>query len=382
MIDRVVGFPFHRGILACGRRRPWPSLRRSFRTTRSPSSWSSARRSATPENLRRDRANRRCFRDRRDPRRPGMPRPALTPGAPRLDGRRTAAAGDRLAASIETGRPTGPGIRFRADRRRRRHRRRALRRRPQAPTARAGARRRARRHRPRVAGVLPDGHDPDASGRELAERRRGGRNTWCITFGRPPRNRTDGNPRSRNLASGQPPERRIRRRISIGCMQTWLPNPQIPAFPAHFLYLQDASTLQFLECTYPSLAAISRRKSLIPFEIGLSCFSRNTTAQAGPQGCAEDGSRRPHPVSRRPLDRLAQPLPGGFHDRLGVGRVRVHGVEDLFLGGLELLGHHQLGDQLGGLRADQVGAQELAVLGVEDELDEALGLVRRPGPGR
>lgn len=26
MIDQVVGFPFHRGILACGDRRPWPSL--------------------------------------------------------------------------------------------------------------------------------------------------------------------------------------------------------------------------------------------------------------------------------------------------------------------------------------------------------------------
>jgi tRNA G18 (ribose-2'-O)-methylase SpoU len=26
MIDQIVGFPFHRGILACGERRPWPSL--------------------------------------------------------------------------------------------------------------------------------------------------------------------------------------------------------------------------------------------------------------------------------------------------------------------------------------------------------------------
>ena len=93
------------------------------------------------------------------------------------------------------------------------------------------------------------------------------------------------------------------------------------------------------------------------------------------------GARRAPNEVPDPLDmhRLAQPLAGGFHDGLGIGRVRVHGVEDLFLGGLELLGHHQLGDQLGRLRADQVGAQELAVLGVEDELDEALGLVRRQG---
>jgi tRNA G18 (ribose-2'-O)-methylase SpoU len=26
MVDQVVGFPFHRGILACGQRRPWPAL--------------------------------------------------------------------------------------------------------------------------------------------------------------------------------------------------------------------------------------------------------------------------------------------------------------------------------------------------------------------
>ena len=177
MIDRVVGFPFHRGILACGQRRPWPSLEEMVSDDDAALLPGPLPEDQQPGEPRRDRANRRCFRDRRDPRRPGMPRPALTPGAPRLDGRRTAAAGDRLAATHRDGAPTGPSIRFRTDRRRRRHRRRALRRRPQAPTARAGARRRARRDRPRVAGVLPDGHDPDASGRELAERRRGGRNT-------------------------------------------------------------------------------------------------------------------------------------------------------------------------------------------------------------
>ena len=95
---------------------------------------------------------------------------------------------------------------------------------------------------------------------------------------------------------------------------------------------------------------------------------------------------RPREYGRRPsngssdMHRLAEPLAGGLHDGLGIGRVRVHGVEDLLLGGLELLGHHQLGDQLGRLRADQVGAQELAVLGVEDQLDEPLGLVGGQGP--
>jgi hypothetical protein len=49
------------------------------------------------------------------------------------------------------------------------------------------------------------------------------------------------------------PERRIQDQISIDRMQTWMLNPQIPAFPVHFLYLQDASALQFLECIYPEI---------------------------------------------------------------------------------------------------------------------------------
>ena len=45
MIDQVVGFPFHRGILACGERRPWPLAGGDDRrTTSGPSSRSSARR--------------------------------------------------------------------------------------------------------------------------------------------------------------------------------------------------------------------------------------------------------------------------------------------------------------------------------------------------
>ena len=75
------------------------------------------------------------------------------------------------------------------------------------------------------------------------------------------------------------------------------------------------------------------------------------------------------------MDRLAHRGAGGLHDGLGERGVRVHGVDDLLLGGLELLGHDEFGDQLGRLGADEVGAQEFAVLGVEDQLHEALGLV-------
>ena len=80
------------------------------------------------------------------------------------------------------------------------------------------------------------------------------------------------------LTPGRTEQPRIPRhdgRISIVCMQTSLLNPQIPAFPAHFLYLQDASTSQFLECTYPENGPISRRKSLGIFQIDFSGFPQN-----------------------------------------------------------------------------------------------------------
>ena len=57
----------------------------------------------------------------------------------------------------------------------------------------------------------------------------------------------------------------------------------------------------------------------------------------------------------------------------------MHGVENFFLGGFELLGHHQFADHLGGHGADQVGTQEFAVLCIEDELDEAIGLIGGQG---
>src|SRR5262245_54829514 len=50
-------------------------------------------------------------------------------------------------------------------------------------------------------------------------------------------------------------------------------------------------------------------------------------------------------------------LAGGFHDGLGIGGVRVDGVEDLLLGRLELLGHHEFGDQFGRLGTDQMSAE-------------------------
>lgn len=45
-----------------------------------------------------------------------------------------------------------------------------------------------------------------------------------------------------------------------------------------------------------------------------------------------------------------------------------------FLGRLEIIGHHQGTDHLVRDGANQVGAQKLTVLCVEDHLDEAVGL--------
>src|SRR5580698_10360564 len=50
----------------------------------------------------------------------------------------------------------------------------------------------------------------------------------------------------------------------------------------------------------------------------------------------------------------------------------VDDVRQLFGGTLQLQSHDGFGDHLGGVRADDVDAQDLAVLGVADDLDEAL----------
>ena len=170
----------------------------------------------------------------------------------------------------------------------------------------------------------------------------------------------------------------------------------------HATHGERILTLMAMAAEYDQQAAAvaSRRAARAPIQLrgnhvhprpGARRPDRGPAGEAGAVGQFESAlkqlgisSRQPVKVSYQQSDmhRLAQPLAGGLHDGLGVGRVRVHGVEDLFLGRFELLGHHQFGDQLGRLRADQVGAQELAVLGVEDELDEPLGLVRRRGHGR
>ena len=50
----------------------------------------------------------------------------------------------------------------------------------------------------------------------------------------------------------------------------------------------------------------------------------------------------------------------------------VHRCLELLNGRLEVTSHHELGNQLGGVRPDDVGSQDLRILLVSDDLYEAL----------
>ena len=64
---------------------------------------------------------------------------------------------------------------------------------------------------------------------------------------------------------------------------------------------------------------------------------------------------------------------GGFTQR----RVGVADAGDVFGAGLELHGHHGFGDQLAGLWADDVHAQDFVGRGIGQELDETGGVAQR-----
>src|SRR4051794_1039103 len=61
----------------------------------------------------------------------------------------------------------------------------------------------------------------------------------------------------------------------------------------------------------------------------------------------------------------------GFQDRLGERRMGVDRACKLGIAALELLGDDQFLDQVGGLRGDDVAAENLAVLLVADDLDHS-----------
>src|SRR5918999_3668946 len=94
-------------------------------------------------------------------------------------------------------------------------------------------------------------------------------------------------------------------------------------------------------------------------------------------------------LSRRPahsqpwllVDRPAVDCASGVEDRLGHRRVGVHDARKLLIAALERLRVDDLGDHVAGDVPDHVRAQDFPVLGVGDDLDDALAVVvdgRRP----
>lgn len=62
----------------------------------------------------------------------------------------------------------------------------------------------------------------------------------------------------------------------------------------------------------------------------------------------------------------------GLLDGLAQGRVSMHIAGDLVDGEVPLLGEGEFGEEFGDVGADKVATDEFAVLGVADELDEAV----------
>ena len=64
---------------------------------------------------------------------------------------------------------------------------------------------------------------------------------------------------------------------------------------------------------------------------------------------------------------------GGFHDGFGDGRMSVHDAAEFVGGGFEGHGDAGFGQQFGGVRADDVDAEDLVVFLFGDDLDETVG---------
>ena len=72
------------------------------------------------------------------------------------------------------------------------------------------------------------------------------------------------------------------------------------------------------------------------------------------------------------VDRHAFDTREAVEQTFGERGVGVNGEHHLFDGGFEFDGGHALGDDLRGLGADDMDAQDLTVPGVGDDLDEAI----------
>src|SRR5699024_682140 len=74
------------------------------------------------------------------------------------------------------------------------------------------------------------------------------------------------------------------------------------------------------------------------------------------------------------VDHVAADTVRSFLDSLRQGRVDVDAAADLLGGEVPVLSQHQLVEQLGGIGANDVAAQQLTELSVGDDLGETIGL--------
>src|SRR5918993_2890299 len=74
------------------------------------------------------------------------------------------------------------------------------------------------------------------------------------------------------------------------------------------------------------------------------------------------------------VDEPAVGRAGGLEDRLGERRMRMDRAGDLRVAALQIPGDDELLDQVGGLRRDDVRAEDLAVAAVADDLHHAAAI--------
>ena len=74
------------------------------------------------------------------------------------------------------------------------------------------------------------------------------------------------------------------------------------------------------------------------------------------------------------MDRMALASVGGFMDSLAQRGVRMDRRDDFLVGGLHGDGEAELGDHLGGIGSDDVGAEDFPVLLTDEELHKSLAL--------
>src|ERR1039457_629960 len=118
----------------------------------------------------------------------------------------------------------------------------------------------------------------------------------------------------------------------------------------------------------------------VPAATSMATNAALSAGQCGPTNLIQFRRREAitsPPVPRSGVNHPPHRVEHRLGDRFAERRVRVDRQLDLLDGELVLARHGQLVNELRGVRADDVRAEDLAVLRVADDLHEALGLARR-----